>query len=53
MKLKEVPALKVITVAGPKSKADLSVFMFFSFFRGGGGLNSPHSAALNPSGSAL
>lgn len=34
MKLKEVPALKVITVAGPKSEADLSVFMFFFSERG-------------------
>lgn len=31
MKRKEVPALKVITVAGPKSEADLSVFMFLFF----------------------
>ncbi len=50
MKLKVVSALKVITVAEPKSEADLSVFVFFSV---GEDLNSPHSAALNPSGSVL
>lgn len=45
MKLKEVPALKVIIVAGLKSEADLSLFMFL--FSVGEDLNSAHSAELN------
>lgn len=47
--LKEAPALKVITAAGTKSEADLSLFMFFVSARWGGG----DSAALSPSGSVL
>lgn len=35
--LKEAPALKVITAAGTKSEADLSLFMFFVSARWGGG----------------
>ena len=34
--LKEGPALKVITAAGTKSEADLSLFMFFVSAGGGG-----------------
>lgn len=48
--LKEGPALKVITAAGTKSEADLSLFMFFVSAGGGRGGNS---AALSPSGSVL